>query len=89
MAVNETYFNEMWDLTKVVPVTISKGYKDEWVVRMGQGFSLTDDIVKWCYEILGEPGHDRKYRWRMKWADRDRIFLRNKDDVLMFTLRWC
>lgn len=80
----------MWfENTTVVPVTISKGYKDEWVVRLSQGSAPTEDIIQWCYDTMGEAGHDRKYRWRMKWADRNMIFLRNEQDVLLFRLRWC
>lgn len=86
--INRPYL-KMWENVKIVPASISKGYKGEWVVRLSEGFSPVSDIVQWCHDTMGEPGHDRRYRWRMNYAARNRIFLRNEQDVLMFRLRWC
>lgn len=77
-----------WDDTRIATISISDEHKGEWVVRLANGFAPTDEIIQWCYDTLGSPGHDRKYRWRTKWVDRDQIFLRNAQDVLLFRLRW-
>lgn len=65
---------------------IKEGYRGEWVIDVP--LQNGNEIIKWCKEILGEPGRNRKYRWRMNYAARNRIYLRNQNDVLMFRLRW-
>ena len=46
--------------------------------------------LKWCEEIFGPSGRNKKYRWRFGWADRyeDYFYFRTEKDALFFLLRW-
>lgn len=67
-------------------VSVSKAYKGEW--RVCSTYSTDIDIRQWLHDTLGDPGRDRRYRWRANNTKFGVYFLRHESDLLMFRLRW-
>jgi hypothetical protein len=76
-----------------VPVD-RKNYDDEvWYVAAFEKSYTHDDLVAlrtWCYQTFGETGYNR-LTCQTRWRDEiiyGEVYFKNKDDLLMFVLRW-
>jgi len=75
---------------------ITRKSKHEYRINFGKIVSkpyTPEDLrqaLKWCAEVFGPSGRNKKYRWRFGWADReaDYLYFRTEKDALFFVLRW-
>ena len=67
-------------------ISVTEAYKGEW--RVNTDYSNDAEIRQWFHDALGEPGRNRRYRWRANNTKPRVYFLRHESDLLMFRLRW-
>lgn len=65
---------------------LKNGYRGETVVYIYS--FISPEMIKWCYEILGEPGRKLPAKWRINYITTNRIYIRGSDSLILFTLRW-
>jgi len=85
MMMNSIY-GKLGDSVAPHNVSVTKAYQGEWCVR--STYSTDVEIQQWLHDSLGEPGRDRRYRWRKNNTKFGVYFLRHESDLLMFRLRW-
>jgi hypothetical protein len=62
------------------------GYRGEWVAFIP--WNKWQVVTDWCTNMLGPGGNNKKCKWRPARVDQDRIYIRTKEDAVLFQLTW-
>lgn len=76
-----------------VPVDVLNFDDEVWYVAAFNQPHKVDEVLamtKWCHQTFGESGHNH-LTCQTRWKDEivyGEVYFKNKDDLLMFVLRW-
>jgi hypothetical protein len=63
-----------------------KEHHNEWVIDIP--WNKYSSVYEWCEMMFGASGRSSRYRWRATYQKKERVFLKNNDDFVLFKLRW-